>query len=396
MMDHTNEPQPQHQMNLQRDNQQMLRTHVTHTKPWLFPVQQFHNATYLCGLYAANHGVTANEIYNRENGRLLKYSRELFMLKDDITPIWTLNELAGKKSAVSMWASAEFDFRGKSISYHERFDRKVHWKARIDNIIPLLKRNESQVNFVMFYIDVPDFPSHSFSMFSKQVTESLQDMDNMVKYLSEQLNEEELLHKTDIVLLSDHGMDTFYFNNESVDKNIINLYRTLSNDSCNMYGASPVFQVIANDGYNQTEICKRLKEGAAQNGNYKVYTDDELDENNWHIRNEQRFGPCTVVAEPGFVFQDLWVMLKKYTDYDSLTPDTRFGVHGYDNRAPSMQAVFMANGPSFRSGVGIPHMQNIDLYHLFARLLNIGELATNLNIDGVDRQDIWDQMLQKH
>lgn len=143
----------------------------------------------------------------------------------------------------------------------------------------------------------------------------MQDLDNMVKYLSEQLQKSSLLNQTDIILLSDHGMDTYYFNHENVDKNIINLYRTLNNDSCNMYGASPVIQVIANDGYNQTEICNKLKEAAMKNGNYKVYTDDELDEN-WHVRNEQRFGPCTVVADPGYVFQDQTVLLKKYTDYD--------------------------------------------------------------------------------
>lgn len=147
------------------------------------------------------------------------------------------------------------------------------------------------------------------------MTKSLQDVDKMVKYLSEQLEEAKLLNETDIILLSDHGMDTFYFNKENVDKSIINLNRVVSEESCTMYGSSPVLQVIANEGHNQTEVCARLKGGAAQNGNYKVYTDDELDKH-WHIRNAHRFGPCTVVAEPGYVFQDMWYMLKKYTDFD--------------------------------------------------------------------------------
>lgn len=58
-----------------------------------------------------------------------------------------------------------------------------------------------------------------------------------------------------------------------------------------------------------------------------------------------------------------------------------------------MQAVFIANGPRFRKGIQIPFIQNIDLYHLFARLLNIETLAKNLNLDGVDRTDLWHQML---
>lgn len=73
---------------------------------------------------------------------------------------------------------------------------------------------------------------------------------------------------------------------------------------------------------------------------------------------------------------------------------TKFGRHGYDNLLPSMQAVFMANGPRFRTGVEIPFLQNIDLYHLFARLLNIEELVPDLHIDGIDRREIWNQMLK--
>lgn len=138
----------------------------------------------------------------------------------------------------------------------------------------------------------------------------------MVKYLSEQLDSVGLSNVTDIIILSDHGMDTFSFNREEIDGSIIDLNRVVGNDSCDMYGTSPVFQVISKDGFDQTEICNKLKEGAKANGNYNVYFDDELKER-WHIQNSQRFGPCTVVADPGYVFQDLTEMLKKWTDYEN-------------------------------------------------------------------------------
>lgn len=138
----------------------------------------------------------------------------------------------------------------------------------------------------------------------------------MVKYLNEQLYQENLSNNTDIIILSDHGMDAFTFNNESYDESIIDLNRVVSADACDMYGSSPVLQVIAKNGYNQNEICNKLKEGGLQNGHYSVYTDDELTEMKWNVRNANRFGPCTVVADPGYVFQDMWYMLKKYTDYD--------------------------------------------------------------------------------
>lgn len=84
-----------------------------------------------------------------------------------------------------------------------------------------------------------------------------------------------------------------------------------------------------------------------------------------------------------------------FSVYCAVIPGTKFGIHGYDNQSPEMQAVFVAHGPRFRSGIEIPSLQNIDLYYLFARLLNIEQFAAKLDIDAVDRQKIWNQMLQK-
>lgn len=143
-------------------------------------------------------------------------------------------------------------------------------------------------------------------------------MDNMVKYLSHQLESNDLSNITDIIILSDHGMDKYYFNRDDVDGYIIDLYRVIGNNTCDIYGSSPVLQVIAKDGFNQTEICLKLKKAAKENGNYNVYFNDELMER-WHINNNQRFGPCTVVGNPGYVFQDQTDMLKKWTEYEKRT-----------------------------------------------------------------------------
>lgn len=78
-----------------------------------------------------------------------------------------------------------------------------------------------------------------------------------------------------------------------------------------------------------------------------------------------------------------------------MIPGTKFGCHGYDNQSPKMQAAFVAHGPRFRRGIEIPQLQNIDLYYLFARLLNIEQSADELDIDAVDRQTIWNEMLNK-
>lgn len=150
-----------------------------------------------------------------------------------------------------------------------------------------------------------------------QVLDVLQDMDRMVRYFSEQLNDSGLSEVTDLIILSDHGMDDYRFNRDTIDDSIIDLHRVVGNDSCDMYGSSPVLQVIARDGFDQTELCAKLKRAAQINGNYNVYTNDELKmKEQWHIMNERRFGPCTVVANAGHVFQDMTALLKKWTDYE--------------------------------------------------------------------------------
>ena len=38
---------------------------------------------------------------------------------------------------------------------------------------------------------------------------------------------------------------------------------------------------------------------------------------------------------------------------------------------PSMQAIFLARGPAFRSGISVPGFDNVDVYPLLTRLLGI-------------------------
>lgn len=121
------------------------------------------------GLYVESHGVTDMDVYDHMLNKTIKYSPEMFMLRPNVTPIWTLNELAGGHSAVFMWLAGDFAFRGIKPTYFQPYARDMHWQSQIDRLIPMLKRNESRMNFVMFYINHPDAESHLYSVPSKEV-----------------------------------------------------------------------------------------------------------------------------------------------------------------------------------------------------------------------------------
>lgn len=71
--------------------------------------------------------------------------------------------------------------------------------------------------------------------------------------------------------------------------------------------------------------------------------------------------------------------------------NTEYGLHGYDNNVENMRPIFMAKGPRFKSGAVIEkEFKNIDLFHLFCRLLEI----KSIDVDGDDLMRVWRAMLR--
>lgn len=53
------------------------------------------------------------------------------------------------------------------------------------------------------------------------------------------------------------------------------------------------------------------------------------------------------------------------------------GNHGYDNHLPSMHPVFVARGPSFRTGYTKASMRSVDLYPLMCNILGVQPRPNN-------------------
>lgn len=73
----------------------------------------------------------------------------------------------------------------------------------------------------------------------------------------------------------------------------------------------------------------------------------------------------------------------------TVTPDSKYGVHGYDNEVEDMRAIFMAKGPMFKSGQILNPFDNIDTFQLFCILLDI----TCPPSEGNERLETWNMLL---
>jgi hypothetical protein len=53
------------------------------------------------------------------------------------------------------------------------------------------------------------------------------------------------------------------------------------------------------------------------------------------------------------------------------------GQHGYDPSLMSMHGIFVAAGPAFRQGATVPAFQNIHIYNVLTRVLDVTPAAND-------------------
>lgn len=189
-------------------------------------------------------------------------------------------------------------------------------------------------------------------------------VDRITKSIMDTAEKSNLASRLNVIFLSDHGMLSVKLSD------MIDLNKYTDNSTYTMYGSSPVIQIVPKSGHFDN-VLNSLREAAKKVGHFKVYTNEELPER-WHYRNDLRVGPITIVADLGYIFNDFIPHVVNYFKQQNLVKtDDVYGVHGYDNEEESMRAIFMAKGPAFKSRFQGKAFDNVDLYYLFCKVLNL-------------------------
>lgn len=121
------------------------------------------------GLFPQNHGVTGNEVYDRNTNQFYSYSYELFHFNQSVVPIWTLNELQGQRSGAMMWPGSDFPYNGKYCRFYKSLDKNMDFEDRVDTMMSWLTDPTNPANFIMAYVEQPDEDGHAYSPDSEQV-----------------------------------------------------------------------------------------------------------------------------------------------------------------------------------------------------------------------------------
>ncbi|XP_015110707.1 bis(5'-adenosyl)-triphosphatase enpp4 isoform X1 [Diachasma alloeum] len=319
------------------------------------------------GFYAETHGVLENVILGPEG--FLNISQELFSYNKNILPIWTINELDGENrhSGTMMWPGSEYKYRGMVVPSHVMpLNISMPWKARADKVISWFLDEKNPVNFAALYIEEPDAHAHALGTEHPRVKELLRKLDELTKYIHDKL-EEHNLQDVNVIHLSDHGMADV-----SISR-IINITELVGKDDYETVASTSTMFIMPHEG-KEHNVYNKLKAAANKTGAFEVWWKHEIPER-YHYGSNSRMSSIFVVGKVGYAFEGLYNSFPYYqsTFNVTITNDSLFGVHGYDNEDRRMHPMFFARGPAFLSHCKLEPFQNIDLLSLFCNLLHISE-----------------------
>lgn len=336
----------------------------------IFPSKTFPNHyAIVTGLYPENSGFIGNNMYDSlMQARFTIRDREAVENPDWYggEPIWNTAEKQGKKAGTMFWVGSEAPIQNMRPTHWKTYNESMPDSARIDTVIKWLNYgNEKEVDLATLYFHFTDQVGHRYGPDSDETKEAIQYADDLVGYLIQQLDKNGLRSNTNILIVSDHGMTEISRNK------IIVLDEFIDADDIEMVSYSPV--IMANvKGDNLEEVYNKLNKSE---NHFKVYKKEGIPAQ-YHLKNHYRVPELIIVADLGYTLN--------FQEYFDRRPDyPSGGTHGFDPSETEMHALFVANGPDFKSNFKMKAFENIHLYELMTYLLKVEPAETDGSIDSV-------------
>ncbi len=337
-----------------------------------FPSKTFPNHyTLVTGLYPEHHGIVSNWFFDPA------FDANFSMSKAESNhdprwwaggePVWITAEKQGVRSACYFWPGSETEHHGARPSLYKIFDKKQTCTERVDGLLAWLGLPaEKRPRFATLYFDIVDSTGHDFGPDSPETGAAVKEADAALARLLDGLAARGLRDKTDLVIVSDHGMsecgaDRVIFLEDVMDVSQVRVESTGPNGGVRPKPGGPA----------AAELVAAIR--AKHVPHLQVYLREEVPAR-LHYRDNPRIPPVVLMAD------DHW-NIESNKDWARRASTYVKGSHGWDPALPSMGALFIASGPSFKRGHEFADVENIHLYNLLCAALGL-KPAPN---DGDDR-----------
>lgn len=334
-----------------------------------FPALTFPNHySLVTGLRPDHHGIVHNSMVDAQLGTF-RTSDHAAVANGQWwggTPVWVSVQRAGARAATMFWPGSEAAIDGV---------RPWQWRAyhsntrAADSVAQLLQWLRLPVGerprFITMYLDQVDDASHDDGPDSVAAIAARGEVDTAIASLLAGLREHHQLASTNLIIVSDHGFDTVPAGH------LLHVEAMAPANIATAVSDGQVIGFVPLPG-KTTEAERRL---LGQHDHFTCWRKSNLPAR-WHYGSHPRIPAIVCQMDPGW--DALWP--KKFA-WRAQHRHGDHGSHGYDPDLPSMRASFIAAGPAFRSGVRLPLFDNVDVYPLLMRLLqlpaapNDGDLA---------------------
>ncbi|KAL9541533.1 hypothetical protein MBANPS3_009066 [Mucor bainieri] len=201
-------------------------------------------------------------------------------------------------------------------------------------------------------------------------------MDDAVGHLMSGLTERNLDKHVHLVVVSDHGM-------AASDSSRLIFYDKIISAESESYlrkrEAWPLLGLRPKDDAPEfavdqiySEIYQYTKE--TDDPHFQVYKRENMPAR-FHYNSTERIAPIVLIPDVG------------YTIIKSTDRHGPKGIHGYDNMALEMRAIFAARGPKidedYLPGTVVSPFYNIEMYKFLTNLLNLNAAPNNATLNGV-------------
>jgi len=324
-----------------------------------FPSLTFPNHfTIVTGLYPEHHGLVANSFFDAV--RQARYAiADPQAVSDGTwykgTPLWSLAESQGMRTACLFWPGSEALIAGFRPSYYARFDGKTEatdavQQARIDDAVALLHLAPAdRPHLITIYYSEPDHEGHQYGPDSPETRAAILKMDAMVGKLKAALDATGL--PIDLVVVSDHGM-------VHVDGPWITLDQLADLAGFDTSGAL----LYGKTEEDRARVYNQLKKASSK---FVVYRLKDVPAS-LNFNQNPREGDPVVIATGPYAIRAHAAPAGR----PDLAPIP--GMHGFDPlKLPEMKASFFAAGPDIVAGKTVAPFGNVNLYPWLAHLLGL-------------------------
>lgn len=276
---------------------------------------------------------------------------------DEAPPFWVTAEQQGKRAGAMFWPGSQAEIDRVRPTRWAVFDQAMPSSQRVDTLLSWLDDPQGpELKFATLYFDIVDTEGHHYGPGSPQVRAAATEVDQAIGRLVEGLKARGRFETTDIVIVADHGMAPVPARQRWALDDVLDLSKVRVVSTGAIVGLNPK---PGEEAYVEATLIKtpvphltcwhkgQIPERFHYGRNPRVPAIICLSETGWYVTTR------TAMQKPG-----------KWDQMDG-------GQHGFDPADPTMRAVFVAHGPSIRSGVALPVFDNVDVYSLLARLTGV-------------------------